>query len=115
MVGRDITNDEYADYTDRAPYIIASFLCEASEADRLYRLVHGLDPLGESETVYLDLNQDFPLCNCFASAAAYYLASMLVCDESVSLSDKFYDKYCDSISSILASLPAESESIVNKY
>ena len=99
------------DYTERAPYIIAAFVSEAYNADERYRIAHGLDKSPEPDQVYVDLDDEFPLCDRLAPMCAFYLASLLIADESPELSESYYDRYCDSISSFLYSLPAKAECI----
>ena len=115
LLGEDGETEENEDYAERAPYIIASFVSETSEADSMYRLAHGKAALQLSERVYLPLNESFPLSGRFASLAAFYLASMLIADESPELSDKLYDKYCDGVSAILSALPATLHGIGQEY
>ncbi len=105
----DETNNP--DYTDRAPYIIAAFVSEAFDTDRKFRLAHGLEDATESDRVYIDLEDDFPLCDRLAPMCAFYLASLLIADESPELSESYYDRYCDSISKLIASLPSRTEGI----
>jgi hypothetical protein len=109
--------EEYdnVDYADRAPYIIAAFAGEVFEIDKKYRLAHGLAPNEEIDRVYVSFEEDFPLSERFAVPCALYLASILVSDENPELSEDYYDRYCDSISTILSSLPSRSESIKNVY
>ena len=45
----------------------------------------------------------------------FYLAAMLVIDYDEELSDKLYDRYCDSVSVISSAIPFEIESIINRY
>ncbi len=115
LIGEVGGAEENADYAERASYILASFISEASEADAKYRLAHGLSPITLTESVYIALTADFPLHARFAAAAAHYLSSLLICDENPELSDTLYDKYCDGVMRILKSLPAIKESIKNEY
>lgn len=103
------------DYAERAPYIIAAFVGEAEKVDADYRLAHGLDKAETFDKVYLSLEEDFPLVNRLIPSCVFYLASLLIADESPELSENYYDRYCDSISSICASLPATKESITEIY
>lgn len=103
------------DYAERAPYIIASFVGEACEVDEKYRLAHGLEKADPSERVYIPLDEEFPLSERLASPCVFYLASILISDESPELSEGYYDRYCDSLSAICASLPTLKESITDAY
>ena len=115
LLGEDGGAEGNEDYAERAPYIIASFVSEASEADAMYRLAHGKEAAELSDRVYIDLTETFPLSGRFTSLAAFYLASMLIADESPELSDKFYDKYCDGVSAIISSLPSTAHGIAQQY
>lgn len=107
--------DEDGDFAERAPYILSAMFSEAARLDKNYRASHGIDAQPEFNPTYTDLVSDFPLCDRFVSAAAFYLASMLVVDENDELSDRFYDKYCDSMASISSELCGKNEKIKNVY
>ncbi len=103
------------DYEERAPYIIAAFCYESSEADAAYRKSHYLPAAPSVSEVYLNLSDKFPCCERFSAAACMYLASMLVVDEDSELSDKLFDKYSEMMSSICSKIPAIVEPISDKY
>jgi hypothetical protein len=110
--------DENQDYAERAPYILSAMFSECSNTDKKYRAANGLTKQGSFNSIYTDLTADFPLCSRFNGAAIFYLASLLIIDENDDLSDSFYDKYCDSISSIVAETsasPAVIEQTLNVY
>ena len=115
LLGETGGEEENPDYAERAPYVIASFIGEVSEADASYRLAHGLEAADIPDRVYLPLEEEFSLSGRFASPCALYLASILVCDENPELSESYYDRYCDSISAILSALPSLKESITEAY
>ena len=103
------------DYEERAPYLLAAFCSELSNTDSSLRRLLGKDERVEFCEVYLPLDNDFPLLSRFASAAALYLAAMLIIDDEQDFSDKLYERYCDRISSICSTVPAVAEKIKNKY
>lgn len=103
------------DYAERAPYLLAAFCCENGAADVDYREAHGLGAQGDFSRVFLELGEEFPLCERFAYPAECYLASMLLMDENEALSDKLYDRYCDSISALYGELPGVSGGTVDRY
>lgn len=103
------------DYEERAPYLIAAFCSEVRDMDREYRKAHGLSAGKDFNDVFLELDGDFPACHRFSAPACLYLAAMLIIDEDGALSDKFYEKYCDSISSVYSEIPAQIDSIRNIY
>ena len=103
------------DYAERAPYLLATFCTEVADVDAALRKMENSAPAKSFHSVFMPLQDTFPLLPRFSSAAAYYLAAMLIIDEDADASDRFYDKYCDSISKICASLQAISHPIKNKY
>ena len=107
--------DANDDYEERAPYLIAAFCAETEESDRVYREANSLEAASEVNAVYLELSAEFPRSARFASAAAMYLAAMLVIDTNFELSDRLYDKFSDMLSTIYVSIPASVEEIANKY
>jgi len=110
--------DENQDYAERAPYILSAMFSECSKTDKKYRTANGLTKQGSFNSIYTDLTAEFPLCSRFNGAAIFYLASLLIIDENDELSDSFYDKYCDSISAIVAEIPdpqATVEQTLNVY
>ena len=98
----DCYTGEDTDLSQRAPYLLASFCCSAKSIDKTLRKAHGLDAEPSFSSVYLSLENEFPLCEYLVPCASMYLAAMLVIDENPELSDSLYDKYCDSISQIMA-------------
>ena len=103
------------DYEERAPYLIAAFCSECSNADSAYRRANYLPMAKEVSEVYVDLSSDFPCSTRFATAACTYLASMLVIDDDSALSDKLFEKYTDIMSAICAGIPSLIESISDRY
>lgn len=115
LLGEKGGAEENEDYAERAPYIIASFVCEAAEVDRRYRVANGMPTAKTVSAVYVPLEDEFPLNERLFPSAEFYLASILVADEAPELSERLYEKYCDSITSIYDSLPCITESIANCY
>ena len=76
------------DYEERAPYIIANFLCDVAELDELARKLLDLPPREEYNQVWQPLDSDFPFIDRFASAASKYLAAMLVLPDDENLFEK---------------------------
>ena len=107
--------EENDDYAERAPYILASMFSEAASADKNFRTANGGPKQPSFSHTYAELGSDFPLSDRFTNAAVFYLASMLIIDENDELSDSFYDKYCDSIASIISETPAISGKTKNVY
>ena len=107
--------DELGDFVERAPYILSAMFSASARLDKAYRAAFGLGEQEAFSPTYAELDSTFPLCDRFASAAAFYLASLLIVDENDDLSDNFFDKYCDSMASISSEIPAEAEKIRNVY
>jgi hypothetical protein len=103
------------DYTDRAPYIFAALVSEASRLDQLYRKAHGLPDQPPYDPMEISLSSEFPLCDRFASAAVNYTAAMLILDDDVSLYEKLFHRWCDALCVIGTEIPATLHGIVNKY
>ena len=116
MVCEDPTNaDANADYAERAPYLLASFLTQCAPLDRAYRRAHALGEATAFNGATLALDDVFPLSGAFTPAAIYYLAAMLVLDENEAMSDRFFALYTDALASIQSSLPAKIERIRDKH
>ena len=115
LIGEDPYTDTNPDYEERAPYLLAAFCSEAASVDAAYREMKGLENAESFDTTYLSLDGDFPFADRLTSTASMYLAAMLVIDENLELSDKLFDKYCDSMATIQSEIPSKIEKIVQKY
>ena len=115
LLGEPLDEMYAEDYAERAPYIIANFISENAKLDAQYRVFRGEAATGFPSSVYASLDDVFPLCARFASAAEYYLASMLIDSEDGDRADGFFDRYCKALSDILAEIPAMREKIMNAY
>ena len=110
--------DECADYAERAPYLLAAMVSEAAQLDKRYRAANGEEAQPSFSPVFIGLDSGFPLTDRFVSAAAFYLASMLIIDDNDELSDSLYEKFCDrmaSLSSKAPAVPAELHKTKNVY
>ena len=107
-IGESAYSTNTGDYESRAPYLIAAFCSTAKSIDKQIRKKEGLATQSNFSPVCLSLSDYFPLCDRLASAAALYVASILVIDEDSELSDSLYDKYCDNIASVAAEIEAVS-------
>ena len=121
LIGERINGAVSDDYEERAEYILPAFFCVAKSTDKKLRKIEGKENQPSFNPVHTPLDNEFPLSDSFVSTAALYLAAMLVIDENSELSDTLYDKYCDNIASIAASLSVSADSaascepIVQKY
>ena len=100
--------DNNGDYAERAPYILSSMFSNAASIDKKYRAANGLEEQPAFSPVYTELTADFPLCDRFASSAAFYLASLLIIDANEQLSDSFFERFCDGMAAISAEIPSAS-------
>ena len=115
LIGEDPSANENEDYEDRAPYLLAVFCTESAETDSAYRETNDLTPHTDVSNVCLDLDSPFPYADRFTTAAALYLAAMLVIDENMELSDKLFDRFCNTMATIQSEIPARIEKIAQKY
>ena len=115
LIGEDIDTEANSDYEERASYLLAAFYTEAAQTDKSYREANELEKASETDCVFLPLEADFPCTDRFATAAALYLAAMLIIDENIELSDKLFDRYCDIMATIHSEIPAKIEKIAQKY
>lgn len=115
MTGEEISADCIADYEESAPYLLATFCRECATIDARYRTAHSLGTSTVPKSAFVEMDDEFPLCDALTPAATYYLASMLVADENEELSDRFFTLYTDSVSAVVAALPASRSSVSDKY
>lgn len=109
----DETRD--SELSARAEYLAAAFCCDIAAIDRDYRASHKYEPQKPFNELFLELNTDFPLSSRFSKACSHYIAAMLVVDEDEALSDKLFEKYCDSLASAVSEIPCKREKIRNIY
>jgi hypothetical protein len=86
--------EDCGDYEARAPYLLAAFVNECREVGGFRRAA------ADEGDVMLDLDGEFPLSKRLASAAAFYLAALLVESEDEGLSDRLFAHYAESVSSL---------------
>ena len=104
MLGESDSNGNTSDYGERAIYLLATFCSDCASLDRKYRKLSG-EPVEKIPlTLCVNLDDPFPLSDIFASAAVYYLASMLILEENEDICETLFERYTDSISSIRAEL-----------
>ena len=115
ILAESIEEGDNADYEERSPYLLAAFCTQLEDMDKALRASLCEGSQNDFNSVYVDLDEEFPLLDRFAPAAALYLASMLVMDDMEALSDRLYEKYCDHISRLCDNFPTVSTSIVDKY
>lgn len=115
LIGEDVYEEQNDDYEERASFLLAAFCSETEATDAAYREYKKLGAAEKFSCVFLSLDADFPCCDRFANSAAFYLAAMLTIDNDTELSDKLFDRYCDSMAKIQSSIPSKIEKIAQKY
>jgi hypothetical protein len=109
LLGESLDPNDNNDYEERAPYLIAAFCTEVQETDKEWRNSLSLGTQTTWNPVCISLDELFPLSDRFACAAAFYVAAMLVVDSDEALSDKLYDRFCDSMSTIDSNIEIPKE------
>ena len=102
------------DYSERAPYIIASFCSNAKSADQSLRKINGLPAAPSFSRISLSMLESFPLCDELVHPASLYLAAMLIVDDNPDLSETLYDQYCDFMATLWASLGSDNEGALSQ-
>lgn len=103
------------EFEERLPFLIAACCSELSLLDLAYRKAFGEEKQHYFSGLYIGIDDVFPLSERFVSPVTLYCASMILTDVDSEMSDTLFDKYADSVSSISASVPFNSESITEKY
>ncbi|MBE6600596.1 MAG: hypothetical protein E7640_05310 [Ruminococcaceae bacterium] len=112
----EATDGQYSDdYTARAVYLLPMVFSSMKEMDILFRCKRALPAQGEIAFDRIGLSDDFPLCDEFAAAAGYYLASLLIFDGDAARSDELFEKYDKTSRGVMNTLSFSSGSTVNKY
>lgn len=97
------------------PYALGAVCSNLGALDALYRSAHGIEGQAEFSHFYIDVADEFPLCEAFASPCMMFVASMMLLDVDEKKSDAFYDKYALLVRRIADSLPLECAPTVEKY
>ena len=100
MIGEVESKGDTSDFEERTSYILATCCANCKNLDKKVRELNSYPPQSDFSSLYLDLEDDFPLCDILSAPVSAYLASMLVMDENPTLSETLYDRYCDSIATI---------------
>lgn len=100
---------------ERAPYIAAALCGEASALDRAYRSAFGLGTQAETSDIILPLDAEFPLCDRFAPAAAFYMGAMLILDGNGELYETLFERWCDALAGISSELPFLGSAVTDVY
>ena len=117
VVCEDVNNSRLTeDYVIRGEYLLANFVTQYAKLDAIFREANGIEAQEiQLNTIMLDPEEDFLMCDVFVPVAIHYVAAGLVIDENEEMSDKFFDRYVDGILQIRKELPAMQGAIVDKY
>lgn len=115
MLCEDPAEESVEDYRERARYLLATFCSECEPIDRSYRAAHQMPSVVRRPTACVRLQEEFPLCDVFVTAAEYYLSAMLAMEENEEMSEKYLALYSDALSRIVSSLPASLHKISDRY
>ena len=100
---------------EKFPFALGAVCSNLATLDIAYRKVHGYDEQGEFSHYFIDLLDEFPLCERFVHACIMFVSSMVIIDIDDKKSDDFYDKYASAVSTIQGEIPFESVLTVEKY
>ena len=116
-VCEDVTNSRLIeDYVIRGQFLLANFVTQYARLDAIFREANGIEAQEiQLNTIMLDPEEFFLMCDVFVPVAIHYVAAGLVIDENEEMSDKFFDRYVDGILQIRKELPAKQGAIVDKY
>jgi hypothetical protein len=103
------------EYEERAPYILAAFCTEVAIPDRMYRRANGLEEREPYAGIYLGLEEEFPASAPFVSAAATYLAALLLLEDDPDASEVQFARYCDRMATIVTEMPGRIEPVKEVY
>ena len=110
----DVRGDT-SDYEERAPYLLATLISQLSALDAALRASSGIAGNKITPSVFVGLDEEFPLCDALCGSAVYYLAAMLVIDENEALYERLFALYSESISLLQDSQAFKSHPIVDVY
>ena len=116
-VCEDVTNTRLTeDYVIRGQFLLANFVTQYAKLDSIFREANQIAPQEiKTDTISIDPEDDFPMCDVFAPIAVHYVAAGLVIDENEEMSDKFFDRYINGILAIRNELPAKQSAIIDRY
>ena len=115
FLGEDTSGKFSSDYEQRAPYLIAALYPILREDDNILRRSRGLPTQENEYAEKAELYEKFKLCDDFATAAAYYVASLLIFESDTARADRLFEKYNDLAKKVMTNIPFESKKTVDKY
>ena len=116
-VCENVTNTRSTeDYVVRGQFLLANFVTQYAKLDAIFREANQMPPKEiKLDTIQIDPENDFPMCDVFFPIAVHYVAAGLVIDENEEMSDKFFDRYINGILQIRNELPAKQGAIIDRY
>lgn len=103
------------DVEEKFPFALATLCCNLAAMDREYRAMKGYRAQPSFSEYFIDVEEDFPLCDRFVFPAIMYVSSMVLMDIDEDRSDDLYDKYATCVSQIASEFPPEILGTVEKY
>ena len=100
---------------DKFPFALGSVCSNLATLDRKYRLLNGYDEQEPFSECFIDVINDFPLCDRFVFSCIMYISSIVLIDVDEKKSDDFYEKYVSEVTKIMSEIPCTLNSIVEKY
>ena len=100
---------------DKFPFAHGSVCSNLAQLDRKYRALKGYDEQQAFSECFIDVTEDFPLCDRFVFSCIMYISSILLIDVDEKKSDDFYEKYVSAVTEIISEIPCTLNSIVEKY
>lgn len=114
LIAEDPHNDDIQDLLDRSVGILNTCIYNTYDINNMYEM----RVLNRPEPQYCEIesiDDEFPLCDDMAGICIYYLASVLVNNENVELSDNFNGEYKSLLNDIIKKIPADVEKISDIY
>lgn len=104
-----------ADYREHSGYLLAMVCRQCEAVENAYRKANQKGAVALPDQLSYQLSATFPLSAPLSTAAAFGLAALLVADENPDLSASLHARFQSSLQELLASLPMQTESIVDRY
>lgn len=111
----EVIPDIVLELQEKFPFALGAVCGDLAVLDRLYREAHGYEAQDEFSPFFIDLIDEFPLCDRFAHSCVMYVSSMLLIDVDEDESDLLYEKYIEAVGAIRAELPCTSGETIEKY
>ena len=100
---------------DKFPFALGSVCSNLALLDRKYRALKGYDEQGTFSECFIDVTDEFPLCDRFVFSCIMYVSSIVLIDVDEKKSDDFYEKYVSAVTEIMSEIPCVLNSTIEKY